>query len=221
MKVVHSSLFRAICAIVVGILLIQYREQTVTWITIAIGVLFFLSGIISLATYLSAKRYAEKSQIVYDANGRQITGLRPNFPIVGVGSLILGLILALMPNTFIQSLMFILSAILIMGALTQFINLASAAKIGRVGFVYWIFPSVILLVGLLAVIKPSAIASAPLFVIGWAMLIYGVAECINALKISKEKRKWAKAEEISSIPHTDGNATVDAETTISIEKKDE
>lgn len=221
MKVVHSSLFRAICAIVVGILLIQYREQTVTWITIAIGVLFFLSGIISLATYLSAKRYAEKSQIVYDANGRQITGLRPNFPIVGVGSLILGLILALMPNTFIQSLMFILSAILIMGALTQFINLASAAKIGRVGFVYWIFPSVILLVGLLAVIKPSAIASAPLFVIGWAMLIYGVAECINALKISKEKRKWAKAEEISSIPHTDDNATVDAETTISIEKKEE
>lgn len=221
MKVVHSSLFRAICAIVVGILLIQYREQTVTWITIAIGVLFFLSGIISLATYLSAKRYAEKSQIVYDANGRQITGLRPNFPIVGVGSLILGLILALMPNTFIQSLMFILSAILIMGALTQFINLASAAKIGRVGFVYWIFPSVILLVGLLAVIKPSAIASAPLFVIGWAMLIYGVAECINALKISKEKRKWAKAEEISSIQHTDDNATVDAETTISIEKKDE
>ena len=43
MKVVHSSLFRAVCAIIIGVLLIQYREQTVTWITIAIGVLFFLS----------------------------------------------------------------------------------------------------------------------------------------------------------------------------------
>lgn len=40
MKVVHSSLFRAVCAIIIGVLLIQYREQTVTWITIAIGVLF-------------------------------------------------------------------------------------------------------------------------------------------------------------------------------------
>ena len=196
MKVVHSSFFRAICAIIVGALLIQYREQTVTWITIAIGVLFFLSGVISIATYFSAKRNADKVGIVYDANGKQLTGLKPNFPIVGIGSLILRLILALMPNTFINSLMFILSVILIMGALTQFTNLATARKMGGVGFVYWIFPSVILLVGLLAIIKPSAIASAPLFVIGWAMLVYGVVECINALKIANNKRKWTKAEEI-------------------------
>ena len=102
MKVVHSSFFRAICAIVVGALLIRYREQTVTWITIAIGVLFFLSGVISVATYFSAKRNFDKVAVVYDAHGKQLTGLRPNFPIVGIGSLCLGLILALMPNTFIN-----------------------------------------------------------------------------------------------------------------------
>ena len=56
MKVIQSSLFRALCAIIVGALLIQYREQTVTWITIAIGVLFFLSGVFSLLSYMSAKR---------------------------------------------------------------------------------------------------------------------------------------------------------------------
>ena len=44
MKVIHSSIFRAVCAIIVGVLLIQYREQTVTWITIAIGVLFAVSA---------------------------------------------------------------------------------------------------------------------------------------------------------------------------------
>ena len=198
MKVVHSSFFRAICSIVVGALLIQYREQTVTWITIAIGVLFFLSGVISVATYLSAKHNFDKVAIVYDANGKQLTGLKPNFPIVGIGSLCLGLILALMPNTFINSLMFILSVILIMGALTQFMNLATARKMGGVGIVYWIFPSIILLVGLLAVIKPSAIASAPLFVIGWAMLVYGVVECVNAFKIANNKRKWTKMQEVST-----------------------
>ena len=197
MKVVHSSFFRAICAIIVGALLIQYREQTVAWITIAIGVLFFLSGVISVATYFSAKRNVDKVAIVYDANGKQLTGLQPNFPIVGIGSLILGLILALMPNTFINSLMFILAVILIMGALTQFMNLATARKMGGVGFVFWVFPSVILLVGLLAIIKPSAIASAPLFVIGWTMLIYGVVECINAFKISNNKKKWTKMQEVT------------------------
>lgn len=205
MKVVHSSLFRAVCAIIVGALLIQYREQTVTWITVAIGVLFFLSGVISLATYYSAKRSANKGHVVYDANGKQITGLQPNFPIVGVGSLILGLILALMPNTFVASLMFILSVILIMGAVSQFMNLAAARRMGKVGFVFWIFPSVILLIGLLAIIKPSAIASAPLFIIGWTMLIYGIVECINALKIANNKRRWTKMEEVSSAPNADVN----------------
>ena len=194
MKVIHSSIFRAVCAIIVGVLLIQYREQTVTWITIAIGVLFFLSGVISLASYWAAKRNAEKmqGQILSDSNGKPIMGMMPKFPLVSVGSLILGLLLALMPQVFIAWLMFILAFILILGALTQFANLASAAKMGRVGILFWLFPSALLLLGLLAIIKPSAIASAPLFIIGWGMLIYGVVELLNAFKISNNKRIWLK-----------------------------
>lgn len=194
MKVIHSSIFRAVCAIIVGVLLIQYREQTVTWITIAIGVLFFLSGVISLASYWAAKRNAEKmqGQILSDSNGKPIMGMIPKFPLVSVGSLILGLLLALMPQVFIAWLMFILAFILILGALTQFANLASAAKMGRVSILFWLFPSALLLLGLLAIIKPSAIASAPLFIIGWGMLIYGVVELLNAFKVSNNKRIWLK-----------------------------
>lgn len=194
MKVIHSSIFRAVCAIIVGVLLIQYREQTVTWITIAIGVLFFLSGVISLASYWAAKRNAEKmqGQILSDSNGKPIMGMMPKFPLVSVGSLILGLLLALMPQVFIAWLMFILAFILILGALTQFVNLASAAKMGRVGILFWLFPSALLLLGLLAIIKPSAIASAPLFIIGWGMLIYGVVELLNTFKFSNNKRIWLK-----------------------------
>ena len=194
MKVIHSSIFRAVCAIIVGVLLIQYREQTVTWITIAIGVLFFLSGVISLASYWAAKRNAEKmqGQILSDSNGKPIMGMMPKFPLVSVGSLILGLLLALMPQVFIAWLMFILAFILILGALTQFVNLASAAKMGRVGILFWLFPSALLLLGLLAIIKPSAIASAPLLIIGWGMLIYGVVELLNVFKISNNKRIWLK-----------------------------
>lgn len=194
MKVIHSSIFRAVCAIIVGVLLIQYREQTVTWITIAIGVLFFLSGVISLASYWAAKRNAEKmqGQILSDSNGKPIMGMMPKFPLVSVGSLILGLLLALMPQVFIAWLMFILAFILFLGALTQFVNLASAAKMGRVGILFWLFPSALLLLGLLAIIKPSAIASAPLFIIGWGMLIYGVVELLNAFKVSNNKRIWLK-----------------------------
>ncbi len=218
MKVIHSSLFRAVCAIIVGCLLIEYREQTVTWITIAIGVLFFLSGVVSLATYYSAKRNATKDTILYDAEGKQLTGMSPNFPIVGVGSVLLGAILALMPGTFIAWLMFILAMLLIMGAVSQFASLATARRMGRVGIVYWFMPCVILLVGLIALFRPTAIASSPLLVIGWAMLVYGVVECINALKVSNNRRKWAKAEEISSVQHNDSEEAADD--AVSLEAKD-
>lgn len=216
----HSSLFRALCSIVVGALLIEYREQTVTWITILIGVLFFLSGVISLISYYSARRSADKMQgnILYDAQGNQVLGFRPRFPLVGVGSLVLGLVLALMPNVFVAWLMFILSVILVMGAVTQMANLVQAAKMGGVGLVYWLLPCALLLLGLLAIIKPSAIASAPLLVIGWAMLVYGVVEMVNSLKIANNRRRWQKQSQQTNIRYNDGkqqdNGPVDADATL-------
>jgi len=182
MKIIQSSLFRALIAIIVGALLIKYREQTVTWITISIGVLFFLSGIISCASYYSAKRQTADT-FVFDDEGNRLTPLRPAFPIVGLGSLILGVILAFMPSTFVNGLVYILAAILILGAVSQFVMLASVTKFAHIGFYYWIVPSLILLIGIVAIVHPAAIASAPFFIIGWCMMIYGVTECINALKI--------------------------------------
>ena len=187
MRIMQSSFFRALCAIVVGGLLIKYREQTVTWMTIVIGVMFLLSGVVSCAAYLSARRRTDIQQM-FDADGRQISGMKPTFPIVGIGSTVLGLILALMPGTFIAWLMYILAAILIMGAVNQFVGLASVSRVMRVGYYYWIMPSLILLVGLVAIVYPSAIASAPLFVIGWCMVLYGVVEAINQLKITRIRK---------------------------------
>ena len=170
MRIVQSSFFRALCAVIIGALLIKYREQTVTWMTIVIGVMFFLSGVVSCAAYLSARSREDMPQ-VFDAQGRQLTGMKPHFPIVGIGSLVLGLILALMPATFITWLMYILAAILILGAINQFVSLASVSRVVHVGFYFWIMPSIIMLIGIIAVVYPSAIASAPLFVIGWCMML--------------------------------------------------
>lgn len=187
MKTMLSSVLRAVCAIVVGVLLVKYREQTVEWITIAIGVLFFVSGVFSCVTYFVA-RGKQGDVEVYDADGRKLSGVKPVFPIVGVGSLILGLILAVMPNAFITYLVYILAAILILGAVSQFVNLISASRFARIGFYFWIMPALTLLIGIVAVVSPSAIASAPLFVIGWTMIVYGVVELVNTLKIYQLRR---------------------------------
>lgn len=190
MRVLQSAVFRAICAMIVGVLLIQYREETVTWITIAIGILFFLSGVISCAVYYNAKKNASEVQ-VFDAQGNVIAGQKPDFPIVGLGSLILGIILAMMPGTFVKWLMYILAAILILGAINQFVGLASIKKYSIVPVFFWICPALILLTGIVVIVKPMETASMPLLIIGWCMLLYGVIECVNAIKIHQERKKYA------------------------------
>lgn len=194
MQIIQSSLARAVSAIIMGVLLIKYREQTVTWLTIVIGILFFLSGVISCAAYFVA-RHRESDVQLFDADGRQLSGFKVSFPLTGLGSIVLGLILALMPNAFISWLMFILAAMLIIGAISQFVSLAAITRTFRVGIYFWIMPSVILLIGLLALIRPSAIASAPLFVIGWCMLLYGVSESVNSIKFYLLRKKMKEAAE--------------------------
>lgn len=189
MKTVQNSFIRSLCAIIIGVLLIRYREETVTWLTILIGVLFFLSGLISCITYFIDKKHQDET-VVLDANGRQISGFRPTFPIVGLGSMVLGAILALMPTVFMTGLVYILAAILILGAINQFVILATINRILRVGVIFWLLPCFVLAIGVIAIVAPRWIASAPLFVLGWTLVLYGVIECIDAFKVMSVNKKY-------------------------------
>jgi uncharacterized membrane protein HdeD (DUF308 family) len=196
MKIFQSSIFRALCAIVVGALLIKYPQDGVTWLTIAIGVLFLLSGIIAVMAYLNAKKH-EGEYTITDSQGRIVSGGQPTFPIVGVGSVILGLVLALSPHVFVNGLMYILGAIMILGGINQLMNLVSARRLGKVSFGFWIAPSIIFITGLFVVLKPMETAELPLLILGWCSLLYGITELINALKI-RSIRKLAERQQEES-----------------------
>ena len=195
MKIFQSSIFRAICAIAIGILLIKYPDNTVTWITVAIGILFLLSGLISLIVYVNARKHVSEDKIT-DAEGRVVAGEQPTFPIVGVGSLILGALLALTPNVFITALMYIIGGILILGAINQYMNLVNGRRYGKIGFGYWVFPSLILLTGLYVIIKPMTPVNVAMLILGWCSLLYGVTELVNSIKFHSNRRKLRQAQEI-------------------------
>ena len=194
MKILQSSFFRALTAIAVGVLLIKYPDNTVTGIVIAIGILFTLSGLISVLTYWNARRHVSEYTI-YDAEGRQIAGQAPMFPIVGIGSMVLGAILALMPNTFINALMYIIGGILILGAVNQYMAIISARRYGISSLWYWLWPSITLLAGLYVIIKPMAPLSMALIILGWLTLFYGVTEAVNSILFYIGRRRWEKEQE--------------------------
>jgi uncharacterized membrane protein HdeD (DUF308 family) len=189
MKILQSSVFRALCAIVIGALLIKFPDNTVMGITVAIGVLFLLSGVISIVTYFWTKRHVSEYKI-YDAEGHLVAGEQPTFPIVGIGSTLLGLILALTPTSFVSALMYIIGIILILGAVNQYMSLIGGRRYGRVGLGYWVMPTLILLTGLYVMLKPMAPLNMAMLILGWCMLLYGVVELINALKFYRDKKSW-------------------------------
>ena len=193
MKILQSSVFRALCAIIIGVLLIKFPDNTVKGITVAIGVLFLISGVISCVTYFWSKRNVSEYKI-YDAEGNLVAGEQPTFPIVGIGSAILGLILALTPTAFVSALMYVIGAILILGAINQYMNLINGRRYGRVSFWYWLMPTIILLTGLYVLIKPLAPLEMAMLVLGWCTLLYGVVELINALKLYRDKKNWLKSQ---------------------------
>ena len=114
MKIFHSSIFRALCAIVVGVLILKYPQDGVTWLTMAVGELFLISGIVALIAYWYARQHSG-DYVITDQKGRIISGGQPTFPIVGAGSVLLGLVLVIAPGKFVDGLMYVLGGIMILG----------------------------------------------------------------------------------------------------------
>ena len=198
MKVLQISAIRAIIVLVTGFLLVRYREETMTWMTITVGILFLLSGLVScIAYYFEKEKVAKKTAKAEQQEGQEEEeNLKsPSFPIAGVGSIALGIILAVMPNTFITWVVYILAALLILGAVNQFMNLARSRQYARVPVYMWLFPTVILAIAILLISKPIETAQLPLLVLGWAFMYDGVLEFILIIRMYLVRKSYEKAEE--------------------------
>jgi len=199
MKVLQISAVRAIIVLVTGFLLVKYREETMTWMTITVGVLFLISGLVAcMVYYFEKEKVAKKTAKATLQEGQQEEEdlKSPSFPIAGVGSIVLGIILAVMPNTFTTWMVYILSALLILGAVNQFMNLARSRQYARVPVYMWVFPTISMVVAILLISRP--IETDALFftlkVIGWAFMYYGVLEFVLIIRMYLVRKAYDKAE---------------------------
>ena len=181
--------------ILAGILVVKYREDMVTWMTIGLGAIFFMAGVISCLTYYIQRKHVQKIRermvdgiSLVDADGNVVKQSMPTFPIVGVGSLVLGVVLASMPETFLNGLTFVFALIVLCVSVYLIADLIMVNRYGRVGWGYWIMPILMLLAAIVALVHPKTIASAPLFFLGWAMIISGLVMIVNMLKTYSVRR---------------------------------
>jgi uncharacterized membrane protein HdeD (DUF308 family) len=111
MKTVNNSLMRIIFAMIIGLVLVVWPDAAANYMAITIGILFIIPGIISTVGYFANKNMPE---------------LSTRFPIEAVGSILLGLWLVIMPDFFVNILMFLLGFILIMAGIQQIASLFAA-----------------------------------------------------------------------------------------------
>ena len=167
--------------ILAGALVVKYREDMVTWLTVGLGAIFFISGVISCISYYIQRKHVLKMRAegitLFDSEGKPIGQSMPTFPIVGVGSMILGVILASMPETFLSWLTYIFAAIILLVSVYQIADLIVANRYGRVGWAYWVMPIIMLLAAIVALVNPEAI-SALLYVIKVIWIVLAIIALI-------------------------------------------
>lgn len=182
MKTMNFSLIRILFAIVVGLVLVLWPDAAASYIVITVGVAFLIPGIISLFSYFGRKS---------STNGKS-----PRFPIEGVGSLLFGLWLIVMPDFFADVLMFLLGFILMMGGVQQIASLSMARRWMPVPGIYYLVPSLILIAGIIALFNPTGARNTAFIIIGISSLVYSVSELINWFKFVRRRPK-------SPVSHSD------------------
>lgn len=175
MKTMNFSLIRILFALVVGLVLVLWPDAAASYIVITVGIAFLLPGVISLIGYFGRKKTED--------------GMSPRFPIEGVGSLLFGLWLIIMPDFFADVLMFLLGFILMMGGVQQIASLSMARRWMPVPGAYYLVPSLILIAGIISLFNPTGARNTVFVIIGISSLVYAVSELINWFKFTRRRPK--------------------------------
>jgi len=172
MSKISNATLRSAVAIVLGFVLVLWPEMAVSYLVITIGILFILPGIFSILSYFTRDRDERSSKV--------------SFPIEAAGSILFGAWLVIMPNFFVNILMYILGGLLVLAGVIQIISLIKARKWGIVPWGFYIFPILIFIAGVIILAHPFATATTTFIVFGAALIVYGFTELVNSYKFRKK-----------------------------------
>ena len=167
---------RAICALVIGLVLVMFPDQAGDYFVITIGIIFLVPSLVSIIGY-----FAQNAE------------MRHRFPIEGVGSLLFGLWLIIMPGFFADLLTFVLGFILVMGGVQQLASLSAARRWMPVPGGFYVVPVLILLAGLVALFNPTGVRSTAFIIIGISSMVYAASELLNWFKFTRRRPKSPEA----------------------------
>ena len=191
----RSSLYRAIVAIVLGVVLVVWPDVAMQYIIMFIGGMFLVTGL--LAFILSNRNHEEHR--------------RSLVPFSGIGSMALGVLLLAYPDFFTTIFMFILAFILILAAVGQFVSLAAARRFGVVSPLSYLYATLILVAGIVVMFNPFTTAEGVFILFGITAIFYGITDLLNQRTIRKIRKVKDRQEQIQREEHGDNIEDVEYE----------
>ena len=186
MKLISSYIFRSLCSLLVGLLLLFNAEQMPVLIVKLIGLLFLLPGVFGVVAYLYGK--LSKNAIV-----------RPSFPLMSIGSIMLGVYLILYPDNFVTYLIFLIGILLLLAGINQFLSMFVNRKVSPFSWLLMFMPLILIGVGAYCVTHVSEAAAKLFKILGATCIYYGLSDMFLALRTKHYtrvyEREQKKAEE--------------------------
>lgn len=154
---------RIIVSVLIGLLFILFPDFFRNFAIYIIGSVITLFGIGKLIYYFSVKdNYVEKT-----------------IPLGAIIIILVGTIILLQADIFTSIIMFSLGFILLIAGLGQIINYLKFKTTSVVPIKLYIFPALMFIAGILAIINPFGAVRSLIVFFGVMMLFYGISELIS------------------------------------------
>lgn len=167
---------KAIAVLVLGILFLTYSADITTWLVMLLGVAFIIPGVANLV--VAVRRRAKEGASLLSA-------------FVDGGCICFGLVLLLWPTLFIDILMYLLGAWLVISAVLQFRSLWRMQRDGVVVSIFCNIVPLLMLAGGVYIFfsnNKEGIAGLPIVIVGAAGILYALLELWSVYKLYKMQR---------------------------------
>ena len=185
------SIFRALCALLVGFLLVSNPTEMTVLIVQIIGGLFALSGLVAIIGYFitrSQSRRAIRRAAELGEAAPRTSRLAPMFPVVGVGSLAFGAFLLCFPRQFVGYLLYVLGGLLVLIGVWQIVVLINSRKFAPLSWSLFLLPVLNIVAGVVVICFPQQTAELLFTVLGVGYILYGVSEFFFGVRFYRFRR---------------------------------
>lgn len=161
---------RIIISLIIGLAFVVFPEFFQNSIIYIISGLIVLLGFIRLVAYFLEKDKSEVKKIPFGA----------------ILSLLIGVVMLLKPEMFLEILMLLLGFILIVAGTGQIMMYLNLKKSTVVPMKLLIFPALILAAGVLSIVNPFGSAQTLIMFFGATLLFYAISELVTMAILKKK-----------------------------------